>query len=97
MVSAGDSEADIEGESDLHDDILQLDLLPTDLYSEHKSLLLSFHFSLSSCASTHHTLLLHQSVMVNPTVMERLSDKEISSANRVYGVMYRDFSPARDR
>ena len=97
VILAGDSEADIERESDLHDDILQLDLLPTDLYSEHKSLLLSLHFSFSLCRGPHHTLLLDQTVTLNPTVVERLSDREISSANRLYGLMYRNFSPSRDR
>ena len=29
--------------------------------------------------------------------MERLSDREATAANRVYGLMYRNFSPARHR
>jgi len=97
VTSAGDAGADLEAERLLYDDVLQLDLLPSDLYSEHKALLLSLYFSLSRCRSVQHTVLLDQNVLVNPTAMERLSDREATAANRVYGLMYRNFSPARHR
>ena len=65
VTSAGDRGADLEAERLLHDDLLQLDLLPSDLYSEHKALLLSLYFSLSRCRSVQHTVLLDQNVLGN--------------------------------
>ena len=78
VTSAGDAGADLEAERLLYDDVLQLDLLPSDLYSEHKALLLSLYFSLSRCRSVQHTVLLDQNVLGNisdlvPTVTEMIS------------------------
>lgn len=95
FVISGDD--DVERESQNHDDILQLDLPGSGLHTEHKSLILALHFSHCWCWAGQHTILLDQTVVVSPSAMARLVHREKSAGNRVYGRMYRDFSPARHR
>ena len=67
---------------ELSDDLVVLDLPGSDLYTEHRQRVVGLYFSFSLCQPPTLTLMLDQTVLVNPVAMQGLADREDTAANR---------------
>ena len=79
---SGESVEDVEGESEMYEDLLVLNISGTDGYSEHRQRVAALYFSFSLCLAPGLTLLLDQTVLVNPRAMQDLANREDTAANR---------------
>ena len=82
-------------ESELHDDIVGLHVDDHDHYLAHKQALTSLLFSQTYSYQSDYTALLSDDVYVNMEAMTEMAIKHKYSSNRVFGSLYRHYSPAR--
>ena len=74
--------ADVEDESELYEDLVVVDISESDLYTEHRQRVVGLYFSYSLCRPPGLTVMLEQSVLVNPAAMQSLAEREDTAANR---------------
>ena len=82
FVIVGEALEDVEDESDQYDDLVVVDISGSDLYTEHRQRVVGLYFSFSLCQQPALTLMLDQTVLVNPAAMQGLADREETGANR---------------
>ena len=85
VAQAGQTEEALEAESELYDDLLVVDIPgsdQSDLYTEHRQRVVALHFSSSVCRAPSLSVLLDQTVLVNPAAMQALAEREDTAANR---------------
>ena len=82
FVIVGEAVEAVEDERDLYDDLVVVDISGSDLYTEHRQRVVGLYFSFSLCQPPALTLLLDQTVLVNPVAMQGLADREDTAANR---------------
>jgi len=91
----GEENGDILEESEEYQDILQTDLRLEDTHFHSKQVISSLYFSYLHCSSIRYSVLLLDDVFINPAVMSKFAAKETYSSNRIYGTLYRGYTPAR--
>ena len=64
------------------EDLVVVDIPGSDLYTEHRQRVAALYFSFSLCLPPTLTVLLDQTVLVNPPAMQGLADREDTAANR---------------
>ena len=64
------------------EDLVVVDIPGSDLYTGHRQRVAALYFSFSLCLPPSLTVLLDQTVLVNPPAMQGLADREDTAANR---------------
>ena len=89
---------DLIQESELHDDIVGVAVDPNDddHYLAHKQALSALLFSQTHSYESDYTALLSDDVYVNTEAITEMAIRHKYSSNRVFGSLYRHYSPARN-
>lgn len=96
LVPDDGSEA-LRAETGDHDDIVSVNVHSADIYSDHKMSVLALLWSHQHCPLCEATALLRDNVYINTRAMGRLLERHKYESNRVYGLMYKYYTPARDK
>ena len=82
-----EEEEEEEEESEMNDDLLVLNISGTEMFTEHRQRVASLYFSFSLCQAPALTVLLDQTVLVNPRAMQGLAEREDTAANRQVAIL----------
>ena len=96
LVTHDVNSEDLMKESELHDDIVATDVDHDDDYLPHKHSLIGLVFSHIYSYNSDYTALLGDDVYVNMEAMTQMAIRHKYSSNRVFGSLYRHYSPARN-
>jgi len=77
-------------------DILQTDTRNTTSHVRSKQQIAGLVFSHMHCNRMRYTALLPEEVFINTKIMKKFTKRENYSANRIYGNLFKGFSPSRD-